>query len=226
MTSSPHRIFYGLLQTSSIKSSMPSLEPFDTVARNRDAEKLEEDNDGLEEREIGVEYFDKFPTRSELAYHRPFDELSKMTYDSSLGIVKFTNGADEIAYMMPHKIEQFKTLSNMEKEHKQSIYFRSEEDKGRGLGAYAKAVEVFDPLSSLCIWEAFGGNTRTLDSIREETRQDCNFTRRHSRFGSQIVETASEFTVTTSKYSRDDFRIHIDDVKVTDSKKPEEDSTG
>nr|GEW30665.1 hypothetical protein [Tanacetum cinerariifolium] len=44
-------------------------------------------------------------------------------------------------------------------------------------GAYAIAVEVFDPLPSLCIWEALGGNTRDLDSIWEETGQDCNFTR-------------------------------------------------
>ncbi|GJV72236.1 retrovirus-related pol polyprotein from transposon TNT 1-94 [Tanacetum coccineum] len=56
-----------------------------------------------------------------------------MTYDSSLGIVKFTNGADEIAYMMPHKIEKFKSLSNMEKEHKQSVYYRNEEDKRKGV---------------------------------------------------------------------------------------------
>ncbi|GKG19766.1 hypothetical protein Tco_0376865, partial [Tanacetum coccineum] len=27
------------------------------------------------------------------------------------------------------------------------------------------------------IWEALGGNTHDLDSIWEETEQDCNFTR-------------------------------------------------
>ncbi|GKA07960.1 hypothetical protein Tco_0687291 [Tanacetum coccineum] len=43
--------------------------------------------------------------------------------------------------------------------------------------AYVIAVEVFDPLPSLCIWEALGGNTCGLDSIWEETGQDCNFTR-------------------------------------------------
>ncbi|GJS24592.1 hypothetical protein Tco_0453224 [Tanacetum coccineum] len=146
-------------------------------------EKLEEDDDVVEEEELGVEYFDKFPTRSELAYHKyllcdlipplfmrrltivggrnftyvldfliiedissvidpflsqvvlgkPFVEVSCMTYDSSLGIVKFTNGVDEIAYMMPHNINQFKSLSNMEKEHMQSVYFRNEKDKRRGV---------------------------------------------------------------------------------------------
>ncbi|GJT52658.1 retrotransposon ORF1 [Tanacetum coccineum] len=70
---------------------------------------------------------------SQVVHGRPFVEVFNMTYDSSLGIVKFTNGTDEIAYMMPHKIEQFKSLSNMEKEHKQSVYFRSEKDKRRGV---------------------------------------------------------------------------------------------
>nr|GEV88139.1 retrovirus-related Pol polyprotein from transposon TNT 1-94 [Tanacetum cinerariifolium] len=57
-----------------------------------------------------------------------------MTYDLLLGIVKFTNGADEIAYKMPHKIEQLDSLSDLEKEHTQSVYFRNEEDNRRGVG--------------------------------------------------------------------------------------------
>ncbi|GJT38829.1 hypothetical protein Tco_0938694 [Tanacetum coccineum] len=128
--------------------------------------KEEEGVEGVEE--LGVEYFDKFPNRDELAYHKyllrypnppfyrrcpiivgkksfkpqntmkyragnftyimdflivedissvidpylshvvlgnPFIEVSNMTHDSSLGIVKFKNGVDEVAYQMPHKIE-------------------------------------------------------------------------------------------------------------------------
>ncbi|GJS80339.1 hypothetical protein Tco_0730220 [Tanacetum coccineum] len=97
-------------------------------------EELEKDNDELEEGELGVKYFDKFPTISELAYR----------------IVKFTNRADEIAYMMPYKIDQFKSLSNMEKEYKQLVYYRNEEDKMRGvdyvmnkiLGFYKECLEL------------------------------------------------------------------------------------
>ncbi|GJY31330.1 hypothetical protein Tco_0414825 [Tanacetum coccineum] len=55
---------------------------------------------------------------SQVVLRKPYVELSNMTNDSALGIVRFTNGAKEIAYMMPHKIEQVKSLSNMEKEHK------------------------------------------------------------------------------------------------------------
>ncbi|GJW17928.1 retrotransposon protein, putative, ty1-copia subclass [Tanacetum coccineum] len=69
----------------------------------------------------------------------------------------------------------------------------------------------------MSIWEVFGGNTYTLDSIWEETGQDCNSTRRHSRFCFQTVETSSHFLVRTLGFSQDDIKIHPDDVKLTDS---------
>ncbi|GKD98988.1 hypothetical protein Tco_1382885 [Tanacetum coccineum] len=73
------------------------------------------------------------PSLSQIMLGNPFVKLSNMTYDSSLGIVKFTNKTNEIACMMPYKIEQFKSLSNIEKEHKQSVYNRNEKDKRRGV---------------------------------------------------------------------------------------------
>ncbi|GKF62216.1 hypothetical protein Tco_0182270 [Tanacetum coccineum] len=66
-----------------------------------------------------------------------------MTYDSSLGIVKFTNGVNEVAHKMAHKIEQFRSLSSMEKEHKQSVYFRNEEDMTRGVGYVMEKILGF-----------------------------------------------------------------------------------
>ncbi|GKA38279.1 hypothetical protein Tco_0730830 [Tanacetum coccineum] len=49
------------------------------------------------------------------------------------GVVRFTNGDDEVTYKMPHKIEQYNLLSNLEKEHTKSVYLRNEEDKRRGV---------------------------------------------------------------------------------------------
>ncbi|GJZ23077.1 hypothetical protein Tco_0560536 [Tanacetum coccineum] len=54
---------------------------------------------------------------SPVVFGKPFVELSNMTYDSSLGVVKFTNEVEEISYKMPHKIEQYHSLSDMEKEN-------------------------------------------------------------------------------------------------------------
>ncbi|GJR44976.1 hypothetical protein Tco_1313079 [Tanacetum coccineum] len=153
-----------------------------------------------------VEYFDTFPTRDELTYHKkldprenanggvsnftgkikgmhvfvgnftyiidfmiiddissiidprmsyvvlgkPFVEISNMTHNPQEGVVRFTNKNDEVAYKMPHKIEQYNSLSNLEKEHTKSVYLRNEEDKRRGveyviskiLGFYKECLEL------------------------------------------------------------------------------------
>ncbi|GJU69025.1 hypothetical protein Tco_1255284 [Tanacetum coccineum] len=113
---------------------------------------------------VGAEYFDIFPTRSELTYHnsiidprlsqvvlgKPFMEISNTTCDPPEGVVRFTNGTDEVAYKMSHIIKQYNSLSDLEKEHTKSIYLRNEEDKRRGveyvmskiLGFYKEFLEL------------------------------------------------------------------------------------
>nr|GEV85573.1 protein kinase-like domain, concanavalin A-like lectin/glucanase domain protein [Tanacetum cinerariifolium] len=126
-----------------------------------------DDNSHKEETEAEeqkVEYFDIFPTRSELAYHnsimdprlsqvvlgKPFVEISNMTHDPPKGVVRFTNGNNEISYKMPRMIEQYDSLSNLKKEHTRSVYLMNEEDKRRGLeyvmskilGFYRECLEL------------------------------------------------------------------------------------
>nr|GEV73382.1 retrotransposon Orf1 [Tanacetum cinerariifolium] len=81
---------------------------------------------------------------------KPFVEISNMTHDPPEGVVRFTNGNNEFAYKMPHKIKQYNSLSNLEKEHTKSVYLRNEEDKKRGveyvmskiLGFYKECLEL------------------------------------------------------------------------------------
>ncbi|GKA25703.1 hypothetical protein Tco_0711812 [Tanacetum coccineum] len=97
---------------------------FIEIIQKNDDSRKEEPKAGEQE----VEYFDMLPTRSELAYHK----------------------TDEIAYKMPHKIKQYDSLSNLEKEHTESVYLRNEEDKRRGveyvmskiLGFYKECLEL------------------------------------------------------------------------------------
>lgn len=56
-----------------------------------------------------------------------------MSYDPSLGIVRFTDETNKIAYQIPYRIEQFRLLPNLEKELKQSVYYKNDEDKRRGV---------------------------------------------------------------------------------------------
>ncbi|GJT34741.1 hypothetical protein Tco_0925160 [Tanacetum coccineum] len=90
------------------------------------------------------------PRLSQVVLGKPFVEISNMTHDPKEGVFRFTNGNDEVAYKMPHKIEQYNSLSYLEKEHIKSVYFRNEEDKRRGveyvmstiLGFYKECLEL------------------------------------------------------------------------------------
>nr|GEX93504.1 retrotransposon Orf1 [Tanacetum cinerariifolium] len=146
-------------------------------------EELEEDDDVLEEEEFGGDHFDKFPTRSELSYHnlvidprmspvilgKPFIELSNMTYDLSLGIVKFTNEIEEVAYKMPHKIEQYDSLSD--------VFRRMVEFLGAiPINLKSNMLESEDLIESLINWDkppingdrAWHAKIRLIDPDEEE----------------------------------------------------------
>nr|GEV76714.1 retrovirus-related Pol polyprotein from transposon TNT 1-94 [Tanacetum cinerariifolium] len=90
------------------------------------------------------------PRLSQVVLERPFVEIYNMTHDPPEGVVRLTNKNDEVCYKMPHKIEQYNSLSNLEKEHTKSVYLRNEEDKRRGveyvmskiLGFYKEFLEL------------------------------------------------------------------------------------
>nr|GEZ60007.1 retrotransposon Orf1 [Tanacetum cinerariifolium] len=71
------------------------------------------------------------PRLSQVVLGKPFVEIPNMTHDLSIGVAKFTEGTNEIAYKMPYKIEQYNSLSYLEKEHTKSVYLGNEEDKRR-----------------------------------------------------------------------------------------------
>nr|GEW45614.1 retrotransposon Orf1 [Tanacetum cinerariifolium] len=56
------------------------------------------------------------PRLSQVVQGNPFVEISNMTHDLPEGVVRFTNRTDEVAYKMPHKIEHYNSLSDLEKE--------------------------------------------------------------------------------------------------------------
>ncbi|GJY40245.1 MAK10-like protein [Tanacetum coccineum] len=179
------------------------------IRKNDDSRKDEPEEEGSTTTEgVGVQYFDMFPTRNELTYHRedvnrgvsnftgrikgmhvfvgnftyvidfmivedisliidprfsqvvlgrPFVAISNMTHDPPKGVVRFTNGNDEVAYKMPHKIEQYNSLSNLEKEH-------TKLDPIMQLEWTMKEKSLILALG----WH-LEGNTRDLGSFGEET---------------------------------------------------------
>ncbi|GKC34405.1 MAK10-like protein [Tanacetum coccineum] len=90
------------------------------------------------------------PRISQVVLGKPFVEISNMTHDPPKGVVRFIDGTDEIAYKMPHRIEQYISLSDLEREHTKSVYLRNDEDRRRGveyvmskiLGFYKECLEL------------------------------------------------------------------------------------
>ncbi|GJV85823.1 hypothetical protein Tco_1525721 [Tanacetum coccineum] len=90
------------------------------------------------------------PRLSQVVLGRPFVKISNMTHDPLEGVFRFIRGADKVAYTTPHKIEQYDSLSDLEKEHTKLVYLRNEEDRRRGveyvmskiLGFYKECLEL------------------------------------------------------------------------------------
>ncbi|GKD45138.1 retrotransposon ORF1 [Tanacetum coccineum] len=90
------------------------------------------------------------PRLSQVVLGRPFIKISNMTHDLPEGVVRFTNENDKVSYKMPYKIEQYNSLSDLEKEHIKSVYLRNKEDKRKGfdyvmskiLGFYKECLEL------------------------------------------------------------------------------------
>nr|GEX70234.1 hypothetical protein [Tanacetum cinerariifolium] len=71
------------------------------------------------------------PRLSQVVLREPFVEISNMNLDPPEGVVRFTNRTDEVVIKIPHMIEQYNSLSDLEKKHTKSVYLRNKEDKRR-----------------------------------------------------------------------------------------------
>ncbi|GJV68479.1 putative reverse transcriptase domain-containing protein [Tanacetum coccineum] len=103
------------------------------------------------------------PRLSQVVLGKPFVEISNMTHDPPKGVVRFTNGTDEIVYKMSYKIEQYNSLSDLEKENTKSVYLRNEEDKRRGveLNLMRRSLEVLRKFH----WMTLGGRSNQLSHV-------------------------------------------------------------
>nr|GEU38547.1 retrotransposon Orf1 [Tanacetum cinerariifolium] len=110
------------------------LEPSDLVPQSSDTEFVCTKDDGD---------FNHRPEVITSSTKEPFVEISNMTHDPSIGVVKFTDGFNEIAYKKPHKIERYDSLSDLEKEHTESVYLRNEVDKRRGVAYVMSKILTF-----------------------------------------------------------------------------------
>ncbi|GJU33349.1 hypothetical protein Tco_1176938 [Tanacetum coccineum] len=143
------------------------------------------------------------PRLSQVVLGRPFIEISNMTHNPPEGVVRFTNETDEVAYKMPHKIEQYNSLSDLQKEHTKSVYLRNDEDRRRGveymmskiLGFYKEFLEL-GPVY-----------VTGMDNEEEVTGRGLIL---YQAYGNLYAMTVAEDGVAGIKHRRD---ISIDDIR-------------
>nr|GEX12797.1 retrotransposon Orf1 [Tanacetum cinerariifolium] len=118
---------------------------------------------------------------SQVVLEKAFVELSSMTRDLSEGVVRVTNKTNEISYKIPHKIEPYNSLEDLEKMHTKSAYLRNEEDNKRGV-EYVMS-KILRNLYDFFIMENFGmilgQPVHTNDDVEtiEFNRNEINFER-------------------------------------------------
>ncbi|GJT94968.1 putative reverse transcriptase domain-containing protein [Tanacetum coccineum] len=133
---------------------------------------------------------------------KPFVKESELVYDKDEGTVMFEKDSERITYKMSHKMERFKNIENLNTDNIPPFIIASNDDEENN-GGYVNwhrrktylledkqipSIGVFDE-------EAFGGNTRDLDSIGEEIGQRRNLTRLLMKLGFTAFSISSEDTI-------------------------------
>ncbi|GKB40633.1 hypothetical protein Tco_0885575 [Tanacetum coccineum] len=102
---------------------------------------------------------DTFPTKEELAYYKellvnfmiledlgsvidgrlsevvlgkPFVQASKLTYDESLGLIRFANRNDEVMFRMPQRTKELDLVSPLEKDKFEAFFVESLKARKKG----------------------------------------------------------------------------------------------
>ncbi|GJW27895.1 hypothetical protein Tco_0044770 [Tanacetum coccineum] len=99
----------------------------------------------------------------EVVLRKPFVHTSKLTYDESLGLIRFSQRDDEVVFRMPQRIKELDLVSSLEKDKFEAFFVENLKIRKKGF------KHVFEKRKVFSTWMAFGGNTRDLGSFREET---------------------------------------------------------
>ncbi|GJX60162.1 reverse transcriptase domain-containing protein [Tanacetum coccineum] len=151
---------------------------------------------------------------SEVVLGQPFAHTSKLTYDESLGLIRFSQRDDEVVFRMPQRTKELDRVSPLEKDKFEAFFVDSLKVRKMGFkhvlekrkGYYKACTTLGQPrrkahfledkqIPSVGVFdEAFGGNTRDLGSFGEEMDKTTNLHQHLLRISTQKLETASQIT--------------------------------
>ncbi|GJX11868.1 hypothetical protein Tco_0201727 [Tanacetum coccineum] len=62
---------------------------------------------------------------SEVVLGKPFAQTSKLTYDESLGLIRFAQKDDEVVFRMPQRTKELDLVSPLEKDKFEAFFMES-----------------------------------------------------------------------------------------------------
>ncbi|GKC44549.1 hypothetical protein Tco_1062271, partial [Tanacetum coccineum] len=158
-----------------------------TVSCDDDKELEEEFEEEFEEEDDDLEYFDTFPTREELELNyywimrgmvlgKPFVNEYGLVYDKDRGTIMFEKDNERKTYRMPHKMERFNNIEDLNTDNIPPFIIASnddEENNGGFVNRHSRkahlledkqipSVGVVDGVSFYTLFRAFG---RHLEEI-------------------------------------------------------------
>ncbi|GKD48702.1 protein kinase-like domain, concanavalin A-like lectin/glucanase domain protein [Tanacetum coccineum] len=75
---------------------------------------------------------------SEVVLGKPFVQASKLTYDESLGLIRFSHRDDKVAFRMPQRTKELDRVSPLEKDKFEAFFVENLKVKKRGLSTSLK----------------------------------------------------------------------------------------
>nr|GEZ08981.1 MAK10-like protein [Tanacetum cinerariifolium]GEZ08987.1 MAK10-like protein [Tanacetum cinerariifolium] len=143
------------------------------VKKDEDSRKVEPEAGRLEDISSIIDH-----RLSQVVLGKPFVDISNMTHEPPNGVVRFTNRTDEMAYKMPHKIEQYNSLSDLEKSTRNRSTLRArmirEEEWMAGDGATSIKRRHRDPSSDgVRIMVTSSGCGRLKDDLESSMWRQC-----------------------------------------------------
>ncbi|GJS51566.1 hypothetical protein Tco_0624928 [Tanacetum coccineum] len=100
---------------------------------------------------------------SEVVLGKPFAQTSKLTYDESLGLIRFAQKDDEVVFRMPQRTKELDLVSPLEKDKFEAFFMESLKFSVFDYMLYLmrRSLEVIRKLH----WMILGGRSNQLSHV-------------------------------------------------------------
>ncbi|GJY06439.1 hypothetical protein Tco_0373493 [Tanacetum coccineum] len=115
---------------------------------------------------------------SEVVMGKPFAQASKLTYDESLGLIRFAHSGEEVVFRMPQRTKELDLVSPLEKDKFEAFFVESLKCVGVFDYRYIDEEDSLEVLRKFLalgwLWEGYAGDLGSLEKKRKDYRPTTN----------------------------------------------------